>query len=248
MKISSSENTSEYSSIFMSMVNNSGANTDIFQSILETQTTTENESFNEIFIDESVLKAKEEQNKIEEELSKPEEKLNSANFTAQMLELVKSGESFADAYMKTSEAQFKQLFEEQLEITGNNVKAAIMNSKSLMTSEISDEELLEFVQGLSQDYSMTNPDISKQLTEFAQELMEEMDNEKKLENESKLSEENNSLQNYEIANNSIQYPKNNQDFLKLFQQNQPNSSEKMVKSGNTPIKTSQSEQLLDLNA
>ncbi len=234
MRISSQDQVSDVSSLFMQIgqigVKSQDSEDSDSQSFIDS--ILESESFTPDYasVEEE---AEADFNQSQEDLE--EIKLNSANFTAHMLDLVKSGESFADALLKTSEAQFKQLFEQEMESNGGNVKEAVISAKTQLSSEVSDEELLGFIQGLAQDYKMSSPEISEQLSELAQELSEEMAKELEEKLAEQNNEQNNTSSNDETSSDEtslafpedalstmkkLQYPKNDQDFMELFQNNQ----------------------------
>ncbi len=114
------------------------------------------------------------------------------SFAEDVLERVKSGESFTDAMLQIKAERYKEYFEEELAKNGGDVKAAAKRAMDRLEAEteVSEDELYAIIQNLSAEYTdaadaakiksdlATHDEITKKadgLSAVASELEERID-------------------------------------------------------------------------
>ncbi len=100
--------------------------------------------------------------------------MTTAGFNNEIIDLVKNGMSFTDAISETKEKQFYTLFWKRLAENGENVEEALSYAKSMMTTEITDKDLQEFVQELAEYFEDVDEDIFETLQNISNMLEEKI--------------------------------------------------------------------------
>ncbi len=132
--------------------------------------TTENEAKMQEFHNE--MKAIIDEENLLQEME--EKAQNGDALASDVLDKIKSGMSIKDALIEAKTERYEMYFEEELAKNGGNVREAAEKAKARLEAEteVTDEEYLGFIQGLSDKYEKLAQNGSDEIKEIAEDLEE----------------------------------------------------------------------------